>query len=328
MANRNGWFFWLKVGAVAGMAILATGCALEFPSFMDPQGPIAADQKWHLIKVTAISMIVVLPVIVLTPIFLWRYRYSNKKARYTPDWEFSKALEFVTWGIPFAIVAIISFHLWQSTKALDPYKPIESAKPALQVQVVGMDWKWLFIYPELGIASMGEMAFPVDRPVSMVLTSDTVMQSFMISSLAGQIYVMPGMTTRLQLQASQPGVFEGENTQFNGMGFHYQKFSAHGMQADQFNNWVAEVRTKGMVLDPAAYRILGERSSVTQARTVLGANGAPDGSIYFSRVEPGQFDHIVHRYHSGKPLANEDQPGGAGYRAQPGSQSGGQSDGK
>lgn len=315
-------------GAMAGLVLLVSGCTMEWPSFMDPQGPIAADQKWHLIKVTAISLIVVLPVIVLVPILLWRFRYSNKKARYTPDWEFSRSLEFVTWGVPFAIVAVVSFHLWQSTRALDPYKPIESAKPALQVQVVGMDWKWLFIYPELGIASMGEMAFPVDRPVSMVLTSDTVMQSFLISSLAGQIYVMPGMTTRLQLQASQPGVFEGENTQFNGMGFHNQKFSALGMEPDQFSSWVTNVRSKGIALDTATYRVLGERSSVTEARTALNANGAPAGSIYFSRVQPGQFDQIVHRYHSGKPLVEQNQPGGAAYQALPGNNNGGQSDGK
>ena len=219
---------------ISGIVIFLTGCSAVNDTFLEPGGPIAAAQKAHLIHVTLLSMIAILPVFVLVPLILWRYRYKNKSACYKPDWEFSGVLDMLMWGVPFVIIFFLSIELWHSNKALDPYKPIDSEFPALQVQVVGLDWKWLFIYPQYGIASIGEMAFPADRPVALKLTSDTVMQSFLVSALAGQIYTMPGMETQLHLKADHPGVFEGENTQFNGIGFTEQKFNAVAMSQQDF----------------------------------------------------------------------------------------------
>lgn len=299
------------------MVALLTSCSTENASFMDPQGPIAASQKTHLLKISAIMLIPVIPVFLLVPFFLWRYRYRNKKAHYTPDWEFSGILDILMWGIPFVIVIVLSTQLWQNTKELDPYKPIASTQAPLKIQVVGLDWKWLFIYPELGIATVGEMAFPADRPVALDMTSDTVMQSFMIGSLAGQVYVMPAMQTQLQLKADKPGIFEGENTQYNGTGFPQQKFNAVAMTDQKFATWAAKVKSQGMILDEKTYRILGERSTAAEAGGALGARATPPGIIHFRLAVPDMFHKIMMKYQSGKPIDSAQQTGGASYSATP-----------
>ena len=300
---------------ITGVVIFLVGCSATNDSFLNPMGPIAAAQKDHLINVILYSMIAMLPVMIMVPLILWRYRYKNKLACYRPNWEFSGVLDAVMWGVPCVIVFVLSIELWQSNKALDPYKPIESTLPALQVQVVGLDWKWLFIYPEYGIASIGEMAFPADRPVALKLTSDTVMQSFLVSSLAGQIYTMPGMETQLHLKADQPGFFEGENTQFNGIGFTEQKFSAVGMSQQDFAIWIATVKSQGVALSDSMYAYLGNRSTAAEIHAAVGTETMPKAVIYFNSVVPGLYSRVIKRYHSGLAIPSEEQPGGALYRA-------------
>ena len=270
-----------------------------------------------MLRLIGVTLIAVVPVLVLVPILLWRYRYRNLKARYTPDWGFSGRLDLAMWGVPFLIIVLLSIQLWLNTKDNDPYKPIPSTVPALQVQVVGLDWKWLFIYPEYDIGSVGELVFPSDRPVALRLTSDTVMQSFMISALAGQIYTMPGMETQLHLKASRPGQFKGENTQFNGIGFTHQKFRARAMTTPDFDQWVRSVKTHGVPLNDATYRLLAKRSTVTEARAALATAAMPSDVLHFSPVRKQLYGEIMHRYHSGKPIAAEEQPGGARYQAPP-----------
>lgn len=304
-----------KLLLISMAVIFLVGCSTANDSFLNPMGPIAAAQKDHLISVTLYSMIAMLPVIILVPLILWRYRYKNKSACYKPNWEFSGVLDTVMWGVPCAIILVLSIQLWQSNKALDPYKPIESEFPALQVQVVGLDWKWLFIYPEYGIASIGEMAFPVHRPVALKLTSDTVMQSFLVSSLAGQIYTMPGMETQLHLKADRPGVFEGENTQFNGIGFTEQKFNAVGMTQQDFASWVATAKSQGVALNGTMYAYLGNRSTAKEIHAAIGTETMPQATLYFSSVAPDLFTSVISRYHSGLAIPSEEQPGGALYRA-------------
>ena len=180
--------------AALAAALLMSGCAAAGLSFLDPQGPMASAQLAHLLKMSAITLVVVLPVLVLVPLLAWRYRYKNKRARYAPEWEYSGPLELAMWGVPAVIVVLLGTQLWRNTIALDPYAPLGLSRPVV-VQVVGLDWKWLFIYPELGIASVGELAVPAGTPLALRLTSDTVMQSFIVSALGSQIYAMPGMTT-------------------------------------------------------------------------------------------------------------------------------------
>ncbi|MGH8403779.1 MAG: ubiquinol oxidase subunit II, partial [Gammaproteobacteria bacterium] len=185
-------------------------------SFLDPQGPIAAAQRWHFYWVLGImAMLVAGPIFLLLPFFAWRYRYGNKSARYTPKWKFSRLLEIMSWSGPIVIVAVLAFFVWRDSHKLDPYNPLVSNHAPLHVQVIGYDWKWLFIYPDQGIASIGMLALPVGRPVAMHLTSATVMQSFFIPALGSQIYAMGGMVTQLNLQATKPGRSLGENTMYN-----------------------------------------------------------------------------------------------------------------
>ncbi len=296
--------------------ILLTACSDERSSFLDPGGPIAAAQRAHLIEVVAWTMIAILPVFILVPLMLWRYRYRNTKARYTPDWQFSGLIDLVMWGVPFVIVAVLATQLWRSTHALDPYKPIDAAGPPISVQVVGLDWKWLFIYPDQGIATVNELAFPAGSSVALDITTDTVMQSFMIPALAGQIYAMPGMRTKLHVLADAPGTFLGENTQWSGIGFAAQKFQARAMTPEAFAGWVAEVKAKGVPLDAAAYGRLAASSTGAEAHDALGTSQMPGGVIWFNRVAPDLFGTVMHRYMQGTPVPPAQQPGAVGYAPQ------------
>ncbi|WP_367647718.1 cytochrome ubiquinol oxidase subunit II [Ruegeria arenilitoris] len=300
------------VSATLVVATAATASASD--SFMDPQGPIAAVQKVHLLRATALILIAVVPVLVLVPLIALRYRRrKDGHAVYKPKWDFSGRLEFVMWGVPVVIVALLSFYLWKATHRLDPYSAAFGETPALNVQVVGLDWKWLFIYPDLGIASVGELGIPVKQQVAMTLTTDTVMQSFMIPALAGQIYAMPGMTTKLHLVSDAPAKMQGENTQYNGRGFTKQKFQTLAMPADEFTAWVEKVRSNGIALDVETYRVLAMRSDRDEVQAALGTPQMPDNALYFTLDDKGLFNSIVHRYHGGEALSTDQQPGTAEF---------------
>ncbi|MBN8292144.1 cytochrome ubiquinol oxidase subunit II [Rhodobacter sp. NTK016B] len=304
-----------KVMLLAGCLALAA-CNGTGDTFLLPAGPIAAAQRLELFKILGWTLIAILPVFVLVPIFLWRYRYRNGKARYTPDWDRSSVLEILMWGVPLVIVTILSVQLYRTTHALDPFKPIESDNPPLRVQVVGLDWKWLFIYPDLGIATVNELAFPAQTSVALDLTTDTVMQSFLISALAGQIYAMPGMRTRLHILADAPGEFEGENTQFNGTGFPDQRFNAIAMTPEAFDTWVAQVRSDGQALTSDSYAVVAEASTGVQAQQRMGGEDQPEGVLHFSSVEDDLFGTILHRYTRGTAVPPSAQPGATGYDPQ------------
>ncbi|MEJ2377896.1 MAG: cytochrome ubiquinol oxidase subunit II [Pseudolabrys sp.] len=291
--QRLFWFF--------AAALLPAGgaCAAVKLSFLDPQGPVASAQRGYLIAFCLLLTIVVLPVLVLTPLIAWRYRYRNRSAPYRPRWSFSWPLEIVVWGVPFAIVVVLAVWLWRGTHALDPYAPIASARPPLQVNVVGYDWKWLFIYPQLGIASIGQFAFPADRPLAIELTSNTVMQSFFIPALGSQIYAMAGMVTKLNLKANGAGRFRGENTQYNGNGFHRQKFTAVAMTPANFAAWSARAKAHGIPMTAAAYKAIRQRATAEQTRKALRVEAPPDGAITFSGVSPDLFNKIVRSFHGG-----------------------------
>lgn len=240
-------------------------------------------------------LIVVAPVLLVAPFFAWRYRYGAA-ARYTPKWAFSWPLEIAIWGLPFSIVIVLSIWLWRSAHALDPYKPLPSTEPPVRVQVVGYDWKWLFIYPDFGIASMGEMAMPADRPLSLELTSGTVVQSLLIASLGSQIYAMPGRITRLQLEATRPGLFQGENLHFNGDGYFEQHFLAQALTPAAFKAWVEQARSRGMPFSASTYQIIAKRLTLVDTRKELGAAGGSRGAVYFRDVPPSLFDRIVRSF--------------------------------
>lgn len=305
------------LGAIAFFVwFLLPGIAFsQSATFLEPGGQIAADQKSHLIVITALTMVAIIPVFVLLPWILIRYRRSAKGGDYQPKWDFYLPLEVMIWGVPVMIVSFMSWQMWQSTHKLDPYKPIESASPTVSVQVVGLDWKWLFIYPDLGIATVGELGIPVQHPVAMTLTTDTVMQSFIISALAGQINAMAGMTTRLNIKADHAGTFEGENMLYSGTGFVDQKFDAIAMDPDAFETWVKKVRSEGVVLDQKAYNILAIQGSAAAAHAALASDTSPDGTLYFTLPDVNLFHDIVMKYHSGAPLPLNKQPGTSAFNA-------------
>lgn len=259
---------------------LLSGCAALQLGVVNHAGPVAAEQ-WHLYLIVAVVLVFVAgPVLLLVPLIAWHYRQSNKNDAYRPDWGFSWPLEILIWIPPIGIVIWLAVLLWSATHSLDPYRPLAATQPPLEVQVVALDWKWLFIYPEEGVATVNQLVIPVGRPVHLSLTSGTVMQSLLIPQLGGQIYAMAGMTTHLNLAASRPGVFRGKNTQYNGRGFQDQKFDVVATDAAAYERWVSRVQTGGSPLDKAAL------SQVT-AQLVM-----PTPKL-FSSVPPNLFGSIV-----------------------------------
>jgi cytochrome o ubiquinol oxidase subunit 2 len=225
-------------------------------------------------------LIVAIPVIFLTLYFAWKYRASNTAAAYHPDWSHSTAIEVVIWTIPSIIVAYLAVITWSTTHHLDPYRPLDSNVKPINVDVVSLDWKWLFIYPDLGVASVNELAIPTGTPVNFRLTSDSVMNSFFIPRLGTQIYTMAGMETQDHLIADQAGTFDGMSTNFSGPGFSDMNFSTLAMPQAQFDQWVQKVRGAPGNLDAAAYKQLAVQSEANPV-------------VYYSKVDAGMFHSIL-----------------------------------
>lgn len=250
---------------------------------LNPKGPVGDSEKSIILISFALMLIVVVPVIVMSIWIPLKYRESNTKAQYDPNWSYSTKIETAMWLIPIVIVLCLSVIAWKETHRLDPYKPIVSEAAPLNVEVVSMDWKWLFIYPEHNIAVVNQFVFPAKIPLSFKITSDTVMTSFFIPQLGSQIYAMAGMQTRLHLMADEQGEYTGQNQQFSGAGFPNMAFNAKAASQEQFDAWVQQVRRSPAKLDFAR---LDE----------LRKPGVSDSVIYFSSIEPGLFDRIVNKY--------------------------------
>jgi len=281
----KGWLLLRRLFAAAPLPFLG-GCDALRLGFLNAAGPVAGGEKHLFIIVSLVLIFVAGPVLLLTPIIAWHYRLSNKNSAYKPKWEFSWPLEGLIWIPPSGIVIGLAFLLWTYTHRYDPYAPIQSPLPTIEVQAVGLDWKWLFIYPDSGIAAVNQLAIPVGQPVHIRLTSGTVMQSLLVPQLAGQVYAMAGMTTELNLAADRPGTFAGENTQFNGTGFQHQKFAVVSLPPDEYGQWIARVRESSHPLDAAAYAGLFEKS----------VSSSP---IFYSSAPPDLFQNILARSRSG-----------------------------
>lgn len=277
------------------LALLLGGCAgNEHMSFLNPQGPVAHAQMVHFYWVLGIMAVFVAgPIFLALPVLLWRYRYGNMVSRYTPKWRDNGVLVLLTWAGPVLIVCALGFFVWRDAHRLDPYKPLASSQPALQVRVIGYDWKWLVIYPKQNIATIGIMAMPVGRPLSIKLTSATVMQSFFIPALGSQIYAMGGMVSQLHLEASRAGRFLGENTMYDGNGFHDEKFVAIAMSPGQFKTWVHKVRASGVPLTNAMLEAISTRTTREQMIGSLPRAAVHGGNVYLTGVAADLFPRIV-----------------------------------
>ena len=247
---------------------------------LDPQGPIAAAERTILLNATVIMLAVIVPVILLTLAFAWWFRAGNPWARRDPDWAYSGPVEVTVWAIPALVVLFLGGIAWIGSHDLDPARPVAARTTPLDVQVVSLDWKWLFIYPSLGVASVNRLVVPAGTPLRLQLTSASVMNSFFVPQLGSQIYTMAGMTTTLHLQADNPGTYAGLSAQFSGDGFSDMRFDTVAMPSAQFAQWLAGVRATPAVLDAAHY-------------AELARPGAAVSATAYGRVAPQLFHTIL-----------------------------------
>ncbi|NNA27769.1 ubiquinol oxidase subunit II [Pseudomonas lundensis] len=274
-----------------GMLLLG-GCNM---TLLDPVGQIGVDEKNLIITATLLMLLVVVPVILMTLVFAWKYRASNKNATYAPKWSHSTKIEVVIWTVPILIIIALGVITYKSTHALDPYRPIESDVKPVTIEVVAMDWKWLFIYPEQGIATVNKIVFPANTPVNFRITSDTVMNSFFIPGLGGQIYAMAGMQTKLHLIANKNAELDGISANYSGAGFTGMKFKAIATSQAEFDAWVSEVKASPKQLDTAEYEALTKPSQNNPVEL-------------YSSVKPNLFQTIIDKYEGmkpGKPVQHE-----------------------
>ena len=266
-----------KVGLLAALAVLSSGCNR---GILDPVGPVGQAEKTILVNSTAIMLAIIIPTMIATVAVAWWFRRGNRKATYRPDWEYSGAIELVVWGIPLLTIMLLGGITWIGSHDLEPSKPLASTKPPLEVEVVSLDWKWLFIYPEQGIATVNKLVVPAGTPVSYKLTSATVWNVFFVPQFGTMIYTMPRMTTRLNLQADRQGVYDGLSAHFSGDGFPGMQFKAEVLPADQFAMWAQGAHGQGGALDARSYAELSIPSSYVKPMT-------------YGAVAPGLFDAIV-----------------------------------
>jgi cytochrome o ubiquinol oxidase subunit 2 len=269
-----------RVFAGLSLALALPALAGCGDGILTPGGPVGAAEAQILWETFWAMMLVVVPVIALTLGFAWWFRASNTRATYRPTFAYSGKVEFSIWIVPLLLILFLATLAWSGAHDLDPYKPLKSDRRPVRVEVVSLDWKWLFIYPDYGVASVNDLALPVGTPVEFSLTSATVMNSFFIPQLGSQIYTMPGMQTRLALQADKPGLYRGLSAQFSGDGFSDMHFAVHATDAAGFARWVAAAKASPARLDAAAY----DR---------LTAQHAPATAAQFGAVEAGLFDHAV-----------------------------------
>jgi cytochrome o ubiquinol oxidase subunit 2 len=267
---------WLRAISMTGAAMLMASCS---EGVLDPRGPVGKAERVILYDSTAIMLAVIIPVIVLTLLFAWWFRARNKRARYRPDWEYSGRIEMIIWSIPALVILFLGGIAWTGSHDLDPPLALEASTAPLDIEVISLDWRWLFIYPHEGIASLNRLVVPAGVPLRFRLTSTTVMNSFFVPQLGSQIYTMPNMVTRLNLKADQPGTFEGLSAQFSGDGFSDMRFDLVSMAPEGFEGWVATTKTQGGVLDAGTFEGLDKPAKA-------------DGVQTYAQVSEGLFDRI------------------------------------
>lgn len=284
------------VAAIIGItAIVSYYFSTNDISLLQPKGEIAKEQYDLLVFASILSVIVIVPVFTMLIVFSWKYRASNTKAKYTPNWDSNKKAEAVWWGIPIVLILILSVVTWNSTHALDPYKPIVSATPPVNVQVVSLQWKWLFIYPDYGVATVNYLQIPEQVPINFTITSDAPMNSFWIPDLGGQIYAMAGMQTKLHLMADSTGTYRGLSNNISGEGFSDMVFSVHSTSKADFTRWVEDTKVGANILSYETYNKLAQPSVQENTST-------------FSDVQPNLYTTIMHKYmnHSDNETTTDD----------------------
>jgi len=258
------------------------------PAVLSPVGPVGEGNRIVLLDSLAIMLAIVVPTIVAIFAFAFWFRASNKRARYLPEWGYSGRLELIVWSIPALVVFFLGGIAWISSHLLDPAVPLKSKNEPLQVEVVSLDWKWLFIYPRQNVASINRMVVPVGVPLDLKITSASVFNVFFVPRLGSMIYAMYGMTTRLNLQADRPGVYPGLSAHFSGDGFPGMAFDVHAVSPEQFAQWAADTRVNGPVLDEGAYRKLLRQTQNVSPYTYRSVQPRLFDDIVEQRLPPGE----------------------------------------
>ena len=280
--------------------LLLTACQA---SLLDPQGPVGRSELTILGDSLAIMLAIVIPTMVATLAFAWWYRASNTRAKHLPDFAYSGQLELIVWAIPLLTIMLLGGVTWVSSHDLDPAKPLVSDRKTLDVQVVSLDWKWLFLYPEQHVASVNELTIPVGVPVHFTLTSASVMNAFFIPQLGSMIYTMNGMSTDLNLIADKPQTLAGLSSHYSGDGFSDMHFAVHVLPPDAFATWVHQTAATGPTLDEKAYAELSKQSIKVAPHT-------------YRSFTPDLFQNIVHQVLPPGPGPVEEPSPGASQRAE------------
>jgi cytochrome o ubiquinol oxidase subunit 2 len=257
-------------------SFLLTGCK---GGVLDPHGPVGKAERVILYDSIVVMLGVVIPVIVLTLAFAWWFRASNSQARYRPDWEYSGRIEMIIWSIPALVILFLGGIAWTGSHDLEPSVPLKESTVPLDIEVISLDWRWLFIYPHEGIASLNRLVVPARVPLRFRLTSTTVMNSFFVPQLGSQIYAMPNMVTRLNLEADEPGTFEGLSAMFSGDGFSDMRFDLVSTDEEAFKDWVNTTKTQGGILDTNTFERLSKPAWANGVQT-------------YAQVSEGLFDRV------------------------------------
>jgi cytochrome o ubiquinol oxidase subunit II len=282
-ALRACWRHYVWDGSQVSALILVSLCAMLAScgdGVLDPHGPVGHAEQTILLDATVIMLAVGVPVIVLALVFAWWFRAGNAHARYQPDWEYSGRIELIIWAIPALVILFLGGIAWIGSHDLDPPRPLASRETPVEVEVIALDWRWLFVYPELGVASVNRLTIPTGAPVHFKLTSASVMNSFFIPQLGSQIYAMAGMTTQLNLQADDAGTYQGLSAQFSGPGFADMRFTVVAASPLDFQEWIGKTRAGGGVLDSATYALLSRPTHAGE-------------SMSFAQVDPQLFTEVA-----------------------------------
>ena len=274
---RNAALSGLQLVALPAMLLPMTGWSA---TIFDTAGPVAEGERIILLDSVAIMLAVIIPTMLAIGAFAWWFRAGNTKAKYLPRWAYSGQLELMVWSVPALVVMFLGGIAWIGSHELDPAKPLASTLPPLEVEVVSLDWRWLFIYPQQHIASINHLVLPLGQPVHLRLTSATVMNVFFIPRVASEIYTMNGMATQLNLQVDKPGTYQGISAHYSGDGFSDMHFDVDAVTPAKFANWQKNAAGHGAALDAANYRTLLKQSHDT-------------ATVTYHSVEPGLFDAIV-----------------------------------
>lgn len=290
------------------LIILAIGLVLVVKHFLgahniavlNPKGSISAKERSLIVTAILLMSLVVIPVFIMTAVIAWKYRAGNTSAKYTPDWDHNALAETIWWVLPSIIILFLSVMAWNSSHELDPFKQLNSTTPPITIQVVALEWKWLFIYPEQNIASVNFVQFPVNTPINFQITADAPMNSFWVPQLGGQIYAMSGMSTQLHLMANEMGDYRGSSANISGQGFAGMKFTARASSADDFDNWVYGVKQLPYLLSFEEYQNLAAPSE----------NNFP---IYYAASEGDLYDRVIQKFLPASSLGLDPNHGGRNH---------------